>query len=57
MRIRTNIMKELTNEELDSAWEDTNPSPEERFEMTCLAYLTVADLRRIIREETRWLEK
>ena len=44
------LMKQLTDEELDTK---QNPSPEERFEQTCLAYLTVADLRRIIREEMK----
>ena len=43
-------MKQLTDEELATK---QHPSPEERFEKTCLAYLTVAELRRIIREETK----
>ena len=48
-------MKQLTDEELDT---NQNPSPAPATdEQTCLAYLTVADLRRIIREETKWLEK
>ena len=51
-------MTKVTEEELpDMDWGKQNPSPEERFERTCLAYLTVADMRRIIREETKWLEK
>ena len=51
-------MKQLTDEELDTDWGKQNPSPAPATdEQTCLAYLTVADLRRIIREETKWLEK
>ena len=48
------LMKQLTDEELDA---NQNPSPEELFEQKSVAYLTVAELRRIIREETKWLEK
>jgi hypothetical protein len=47
-------MRQLKNEELAT---NQIPSPEEQFEQTCLAYLTVAELRRILREETKWLEK
>ena len=45
------LMKQLTDEELDTDWGKQNPSPEELFEQKSVAYLTVADLRRIIREE------
>ena len=52
-------MTKVTEEELpDMNWGKQNPSPAPATdEQTCLAYLTVADLRRIIREETKWLEK
>ena len=49
------LTKRLTDEELDT---NQNPSSAPATdEQTCLAYLTVADLRLIIREETKWLEK
>ena len=51
-------MTKVTEEELpDMDWGKQNPSPEELFEQKSVAYLTVAELRLIIKEETKWLEK